>query len=150
MTVRVTTFDAAAIQSRTAAVPWFLYAVLFASTSVLVGVLWDISWHQSIGRDTFWTPAHLGIYLGGIVAGLTCGSLALRTTFAATPDRARRRGAVLGFGAARGAGVVWGTRDAHLGALTTGGTTPTASTSDPEPAARAARLGIGAIRPARR
>ena len=27
-------------------VPWFLYAVLFASTSVIVGVIWDISWHR--------------------------------------------------------------------------------------------------------
>jgi hypothetical protein len=46
---------------------------LFASTSVIVGVLWDISWHAQSGRDTFWTPAHLAIYLGtrrrpGIVA----------------------------------------------------------------------------------
>ena len=46
-------------------VHWSVYAVLFASTSVLVGVLWDISWHQTIGRDSFWTPAHLAIYLGG-------------------------------------------------------------------------------------
>src|SRR6185295_1921258 len=62
-------------------VPWFLYAVIFASTSVIVGVTWDISWHRTIGRDTFWTPAHLAIYLGGIVAGLTCGWIALRLTF---------------------------------------------------------------------
>src|SRR6266704_3467263 len=67
-------------------VPWFLYAVLFASTSVIVGVTWDISWHRTIGRDTFWTPAHLAIYLGGIVAGLTCGWLALRLSFAHGED----------------------------------------------------------------
>jgi len=36
-------------------VPWYLWAVAFASTSVLVGVIWDISWHRTIGRDTFWT-----------------------------------------------------------------------------------------------
>src|SRR5215468_4019096 len=68
--------------SAAGAAPWFLYAVLFASTSVIVGVMWDISWHRTIGRDTFWTPAHLAIYLGGLVAGLTCGWLALRLTFA--------------------------------------------------------------------
>src|SRR5688572_2434995 len=73
-------------------VHWSVYSVLFASTSVLVGVLWDISWHQTIGRDTFWTPAHLAIYLGGVVAGLTCGWLALRITFGA--DDAARREAV--------------------------------------------------------
>ncbi len=66
---------------------WPIYAVLFASTSVLVGVLWDISWHMSIGRDTFWTPAHLAIYLGGIVAGFACGGLVLHTSFAEGADR---------------------------------------------------------------
>ena len=51
--------------------PWSIYAVLFASLSVILGVIWDISWHRSIGRATFWTPAHIAIYLGGVVAGLT-------------------------------------------------------------------------------
>ncbi|PYR37057.1 MAG: hypothetical protein DMF90_08095, partial [Acidobacteria bacterium] len=47
------------VRSRTtesAAADWAIYAVLFASTSVILGVIWDISWHRSIGRDTFWTP----------------------------------------------------------------------------------------------
>ena len=78
---------AAARAART--VPWTVLAVAFASTSVIVGVLWDISWHRSIGRDSFWTPAHLAIYLGGVAAGLSCGWLVLRTTFAGSPrDRA--------------------------------------------------------------
>ena len=79
-----------------AVVPWYLWAVSFASTSVIVGGLWDISWHRTIGRDSFWTPAHLAIYLGGVVAGLSCGWLVLRTTFAGAPRgrdrRVRRRG----------------------------------------------------------
>src|SRR5918995_572959 len=77
---------AAGVTAHTAAAPWFLYAVLLGSLSVIVGVVWDISWHRSIGRDTFWTPAHLAIYLGGVVAGLTCGWVALRTTFAGSSD----------------------------------------------------------------
>jgi hypothetical protein len=81
MTTHTGVLDAADEPRGTPAVPWFLYAVLFASTSVLLGIIWDISWHRTIGRDTFWTPAHLGIYTGGIVAGLTCGWLALRATF---------------------------------------------------------------------
>src|SRR5438477_10457917 len=72
-------------RSTESAAPWSIYAVLFASTSVILGVMWDISWHRTIGRDTFWTPAHMAIYLGGVVAGLTCGWVALRTTFAGTP-----------------------------------------------------------------
>ena len=106
-----TTVDAVphARAAAAARVHWSVYAVLFASTCVLVGVLWDISWHQTIGRDTFWTPAHLAIYLGGIVAGLTCGYLALRVTFAGSD--AERASAVRfwGFRAPFGAWVcIWG------------------------------------------
>ena len=69
------------------AVPWFLWAVVFASSSVLVGVIWDISWHSTIGRDTFWTPAHMAIYLGGVVAGLACGGHVLWLSFVAPAER---------------------------------------------------------------
>ena len=96
-------------RAATTAVSWAIYAVLFASTSVILGVIWDISWHRTIGRDTFWTPAHLGIYLGGIVSGLTCGWLALQTTFAGSA--ADRAAAVRfwGFYAPFGAWVsIWG------------------------------------------
>src|SRR4029453_14969557 len=97
--------------ARTAAasVPWPIYAVLFASPSVVLGVMWDISWHRSIGRDTFWTPAHLAIYLGGIVSGLTCGYVALKTTFAATPEERGPAVPFWGFRAPLGGWVcIWG------------------------------------------
>ena len=87
-----------------AAVPWPLWAVAFASTSVIVGVIWDISWHRSIGRDSFWTPAHMAIYLGGVVAGLSCGWLVLRTTFAGTE---RERAAAVPFWGFRGPLGAW-------------------------------------------
>ena len=76
----------------------------FASTSIIVGGMWDISWHRSIGRDSFWTPAHMAIYLGGIVAGLTCGWLVLRTTFAGD---AQARGAGVSFWGFRGPLGAW-------------------------------------------
>ena len=100
-------------------VPWSLYAVLFASASVIVGVIWDISWHRSIGRDTFWTPAHMGIYLGGIVAGLTSGWLALRTTFAGSETDRGDGGAILGIPrAARRLGLHLGrVRHGHVGTV---------------------------------
>ena len=89
--------------------PWSIYAVLFASTSVILGVIWDISWHRSIGRDTFWTPAHLGIYLGGIVAGLTSGWVALQTTFAGSEADRSTAVRFWGFRAPLGAWVcIWG------------------------------------------
>ena len=90
-------------------IPWYIYAVLFGSTSVIVGVLWDISWHQTIGRDTFWTPAHLAIYLGGVVSGLTCGWLALRLTFGGTAEERASTVRFWGFQAPFGAWVcIWG------------------------------------------
>ena len=70
---------------RPAAIPPYLLACAFSATSVVVGVIWDISWHRSIGRDTFWTPAHLAIYLGGALAGVWSGWIVLRTTFAPAP-----------------------------------------------------------------
>ncbi|MGQ0736926.1 MAG: hypothetical protein ACT4QD_25150 [Acidobacteriota bacterium] len=88
---------------------WAIYAVLFASTSVVVGGIWDISWHRSIGRDTFWTPAHLAIYLGGIVSGLTCGWLALKITFAGSDVERHAAVRFWGFRAPLGAWVsIWG------------------------------------------
>ncbi len=92
-----------------AAIPWYCYAVALGATSILVGSMWDISWHRTIGRDTFWTPAHMAIYVGGIVAGLSCGWLALKTTFAG--GAAEREGGVRfwGFTAPLGAWVcIWG------------------------------------------
>ena len=89
--------------------PIHLAAVLFAATSVVVGVIWDISWHRSIGRDTFWTPAHLAIYLGGIVAGVACGGLVLRTTFGAGDSERRATVRFWGFRGPLGAWVsIWG------------------------------------------
>jgi len=65
-----------------AAVPWPIWCAVLAVTSAIIGGQWDISWHRSIGRDTFWTPAHMAIYLCGVLAGLASGWLILSTTFA--------------------------------------------------------------------
>jgi hypothetical protein len=94
---------------RPAPVSAYLVASAFAAVSVVVGVVWDISWHRSIGRDTFWTPAHLAIYLGGVVAGASCGWLVLRTTFAAAPGVRAPGVRFWGFHGPLGAWVcIWG------------------------------------------
>src|ERR1043166_5040435 len=93
----------------TPSTPWYCRAVLFAAACILVGIVWDISWHSTIGRDTFWTPAHMAIYLGGTVGGLVGGWLALKTTFFGTA--AERDGSVTlwGMRAPLGAWVsIWG------------------------------------------
>jgi hypothetical protein len=61
--------------------PWFVWTSLASVTCILAGVYWDISWHMTIGRDTFWTPAHLLIQLGGIIAGTAGTHLIVTTTF---------------------------------------------------------------------
>jgi hypothetical protein len=66
-----------------------LQAVLFGSTSIIVGLIWDICWHRTIGRDTFWSPPHLAIYLGGLVAGLASFAVILRGTLARDRGRAQ-------------------------------------------------------------
>ena len=89
--------------------PWYVAAAVVAATSAKVGVIWDISWHRSIGRDTFWTPAHMAIYLGGVLAGLACGWLVLRTTFTPAPEQRDTSVAFWGFRGPLGAWVcIWG------------------------------------------
>ena len=62
-------------------IPWYLWCAALAVTSAFVGGYWDISWHRSIGRDTFWSAPHMAIYACGILAGISSGYLILTTTF---------------------------------------------------------------------
>ncbi len=88
---------------------WHAYTVTFAAACVMAGVYWDISWHMSIGRDTFWTPAHLLIQAGGLIAGLSSGYVALRTTFAGTDAEREASVRFWGFRAPLGAWIaIWG------------------------------------------
>jgi hypothetical protein len=94
---------------KTAHIPWYLWCSAMAVTSVTIGAHWDVSWHRSIGRDTFWTPAHMAIYLCGILAGIACGYLIFDTTF--RRNSPLRAGAVHVFGFAGPLGAflaAWG------------------------------------------
>jgi hypothetical protein len=62
-------------------IPLYVYATVFSSFCVITGVIWDICWHMSIGRDGLLSPPHLIIYLGAIVSGLFSGYEILRATF---------------------------------------------------------------------
>jgi hypothetical protein len=44
--------------SATFRIPAVIWCMLGAITSDMIGAYWDVAWHQTIGRDTFWTPAH--------------------------------------------------------------------------------------------
>jgi hypothetical protein len=90
--------------------PWPLAAAVAGTTSIGLGLLWDISWHATIGRDSFWTPAHLAVYLGGILCGASAGWVALATTFAGTAEQRAVAVRFWGFRAPLGAWVaIWGT-----------------------------------------
>ena len=67
-----------------ARLPWYVWTSLASVTCILVGTYWDISWHMSIGRDSFWTPAHIAIQLGGIISGASGAALIFATTFRRT------------------------------------------------------------------
>ena len=76
-----TTAVESAMDAKAAGIPWPTWCAALAVTSAVVGAHWDISWHRSIGRDTFWTPAHVAIYLCGVLAGISSAYLILDTTF---------------------------------------------------------------------
>jgi hypothetical protein len=67
-----------------ARLPRTLIAAVAALACLPIGLLWDISHHSSIGRDTFWTPAHIVIQFGGIVPALLFLVIACKTTFRGT------------------------------------------------------------------
>ena len=88
---------------------WPGYLLALAVTSVVIGILWDISWHMTIGRDTFWTPAHIAVYFGGTLAGCVGGWLAVKHTFFPTPEERAVSVSVFGARAPLGAWVtIWG------------------------------------------
>ena len=98
-----------AAETATASSRWHAYTAVFAAMCVMSGVYWDISWHMSIGRDSFWTPAHLLIQAGGLIAGISSGCVALRTTFKGTDAERAATVSFWGFRAPLGAWTcIWG------------------------------------------
>ena len=94
---------------RTRAIPWYLWCSALAVTSAYIGGYWDISWHRSIGRDTFWSPPHMAIYACGVLAGISSGYLILTTTFGRNRALAGVGVRIWGFTAPLGAFIgAWG------------------------------------------
>jgi len=77
--------------ARTTSVPWYIWAGALAVTSASIGGQWDVAWHRSIGRDTFWTPAHMAIYACGVIAAIVGLYLVLIATFGKSAYAARLR-----------------------------------------------------------
>jgi hypothetical protein len=95
--------------ARVAIVPWYVCSAVLAVTSTTVGLYWDISWHTGIGRDTFWTPAHLAIQFGAVLSGFSCAYLILHTTFSGDSTAKESSVRVWGFRGLLGAFIAaWG------------------------------------------
>jgi hypothetical protein len=89
--------------------------VLGGALLSLVGLSWDIQWHNDVGPDTFFTMPHLFLYAGSAVAGFASLAVVLSTT------AAQRRGqpADPGVGG-RAVGVFGRTFTAPVGYLISG------------------------------
>lgn len=97
------------VSAKAATVPWYIWCGALAVTSASIGGAWDVSWHRSIGRDTFWTPAHMAIYACGVLAAFICSYLILTTTFGGSAQQRSASVNVLGFRAPLGAFIAaWG------------------------------------------
>jgi len=79
--------DPAILRYRRAA----LWGLLVTKLLGAWGLTWDIQWHMTIGRDTFWIPPHLMIY-SSVVGGLALGGgvLALEWRGRVAPTRGFR------------------------------------------------------------
>jgi hypothetical protein len=99
------TFTAA--RSRADAIPWYAWTSVLATACISSGLYWDISWHLTIGRDTFWTPAHLLIQFGAVLAGTAAAILIFSTSFSRNAEAKESSVRVLG---------LWGPMGAFLSA----------------------------------
>ena len=95
--------------ARAPSIPWTVWTGVAAVTCSTVGGVWDVSWHRSIGRDTFWTPAHMLIYLCAVLAGIVGLTLVLKCTFGRDPELRAASVGILGLRAPLGVFLAgWG------------------------------------------
>jgi len=96
-------------QVRGQGIPWLVWANVVISVSIATGLYWDISWHETIGRDSFWTPAHLLIQFGALLAALGSAWVIMQTSFSGSPAARQNSVRVLGLRGPLGAFIAaWG------------------------------------------
>jgi hypothetical protein len=109
-TISATTpIPATSVAEKAQAIPWLVWANVIASVCIATGLYWDISWHETIGRDSFWTPAHLLIQFGAVLAAFGSAWVIMSTTFSGDTEARRNSVNVLGFRGPLGAFIAaWG------------------------------------------
>lgn len=96
-------------QSTAAGVPWYIWTGVAAVTSATIGGAWDVAWHRSIGRDSFWTPAHLAIQACGVLAAIVGVWLVAQCTLNRDPEMRASSVSILGLRAPLGVFLAaWG------------------------------------------
>src|ERR1700722_8278357 len=85
-TVSITASSTKARAAANTRIPWYLWSLVLAVCLVTLGGQVDVSWHRSIGRDSFWTPPHMMVYACGLISGITCAWLILATSFGTRSD----------------------------------------------------------------
>src|SRR5215469_12142403 len=90
-------------------IPWTMWCMVAGIASGVIGGHWDISWHMSVGRDTFWTPAHIMIQMTGVLVGVACGYMILTATFGGDKTEQNASVKIWGFRGPLGAFIAtWG------------------------------------------
>src|SRR5260221_11455387 len=101
--------DTASVRSHVQRIPWLVWANVIASVCIATGLYWDISWHETIGRDSFWTPAHLVIQFGALLAAFGSAWVIMQTTFGGDTEARQNSVGVLGLRGPLGAFIAaWG------------------------------------------
>ena len=101
--------DSTEYRKATPSIPWYIWAGALAVTSASIGGAWDVSWHRSIGRDTFWTPAHLAIQACAVLAGIVGVWLVAQCTLNRDPEMRAASVSILGLRAPLGVFLAaWG------------------------------------------
>ena len=57
-----------------------MYGLLASAALLTVGLIWDLSWDMSFGRDSFWSPPHVAVNAGGFAAAAVALWWAIRVS----------------------------------------------------------------------
>lgn len=94
--------------TESATIPWSMWFVLGTTLTVVAGA-WDLAWHMSIGRDAFWTPPHILMYMSAVLVGIGCTGAIISTTFSGASAARDASVRILGLHAPAGVFIAaWG------------------------------------------